>query len=153
MKTIEKMAFDKLVKIMPDLKRSSLKTTICDAIKWGYGDSDYFDDELLRFGKPPFVPDATRFRKMMREGGSKREPIVEIWEIEDSSKITHEKMDRIFTWWAHNFDGAEIPFFELWTTDRWGNNRNKVWCDYDEYNRSIDTFVPYCDLPIEAVLI
>ena len=154
MNTIERMAFDRLSKIMPDLKRSSLRKTIEESIKWGYDGSDYYDDELLRFGKPPFVPDATRFRKMMRDDGSKREPIVEIWEIEDSSKVTSEKMYKIVEWWSWYFDGAEIPFFELWTTDRWGNNRNKVWSDYEDvYGRSIDTFALYTESPIEAVLI
>jgi len=152
--TIEKMAFDKLVRIMPDLKRSGLRKCIDSAIRWGYENDDYFSEELLHYQIPTFVPDATRFRKMMRQDGSKREPIVEIWEIEDSSKITHEKMDRIFTWWANNFDGAEIPFFELWVTDRWGNNRNKVWSDYEDvYGRSPSTFTSFTDSIIEAVMI
>ena len=154
MKIIERMAFEKLLKTMPDLKRSGLRKTIEDAVIWGYDGSDDFDDETMSFGKPPFVPDATRFRKMMRDDGSKREPIVEIWEIEDTSKVTHEKMEKIIEWWNWYFDGADIPFFELWTTDRWGNNRNKVWSDYEDiYGRSIDTFIPYESVGMEAMLI
>ena len=155
MKTIEKMAFDKLVKIMPDLKRSSLRSTIESAIKWGYENNDYYSDELLNFEKPTFVPDATRFKKTVRiDNPEQREPIIEIWEIEDSSKITHEKMDNILGWWMDNFDGAAIPFFELWVTDRWGNNRNKVWSDYEDvYGRSPSTFTSLTDSLIEAVMI
>ena len=90
----------------------------------------------------------------MRDDGSKREPIVEIWEIEDTSKVTHEKMEKIIEWWSWYFDGADIPFFELWTTDRWGNNRNKVWSDYEDiYGRSIETFIPADSVGMEAMLI
>lgn len=154
MKTIERMAFNKLATIMPDLKRSGLRSTIEAAIRWGHDEENYFDDELLAFEKPPFIPDATRFRKMIRSGGSKREPIVEIWEIEDSSKITHDKMEKMLEWWSHCFDGAAIPFFELWTTDRWGNNRNKVWSDYEDiYGRRIETFMPFESIGMEALLI
>jgi len=155
MNTIEKMAFDKLVKLMPDMKRSGLRKCIDSAIRWGYENDDYFSEELLHYEIPTFIPDATRFRKCARlDRPEKRQPIVEIWEIEDTSKITHEKMDRIFTWWINNFDGAAIPFFELWVTDRWGNNRNKVWSDYEDvYGRNINTFIPCESIGMEAVLI
>ena len=156
MSTIEKMAFDNIAKSIPNLRKNGLKKTINEAIAWANETAEI--EELVvkdphEYWTPPFVPDGSRLRKMRYAKCGGRCPIVEMWEIEDTSKITSEKMDKITNWWFNNFEG-ELPFFELWVTDRWGNNKNKVWADYEYgYEMTESMFVPFYEEAIEAVLI
>jgi len=148
-KTIEQIAFENLKRTFPDLVKNNLKKTIRNAMEWVAGDIDYFDSE---WSAPGFIPDATRFRKHLLtrdvngEKYHERIAVVEIWEIEDTSKITSHKMHVIQDWWFREFDPRDYPFFELWTTDRWGNNRNMIWADWrDAYDRNSSDFHAYSE--------
>lgn len=138
---IEDIAFQNLRRDMPDLRKNKLRQTIWDAVAWGIGSDDL--EDAPRLTKPDFVPDATRFRKCcLADDPTEKRPIVEMWEIEDTSRITGEKWDKIMCWWELNLDGEEIPLFEIWVTDRWGNNRNMVWADWrDVYGDGAESFI------------
>lgn len=147
MKTIEQIAFENLKKTYPDLVKNNLKKTTRDAMEWVGGPNDYFD---LEWSSPGFIPDATRQRNHLLQrdvDGEKhyeRIAVVEIWEIEDTSKITSRKMQVIQDWWFREFDPRDYPFFELWTTDRWGNNRNMIWADWrDVYDWKSSDLIAY----------
>ena len=153
MNTIEKMAFDRLAKSIPDLRKNGLRKTINEALHWAAETDDVCLIDALEYRTPNFVPDGTRLKKCKYAECGRRAPIIEMWEIEDTSKITSEKMDKIKTWWFNNFEGY-LPFFELWVTDRWGNNRHKVWADYEYgYDMNENAFVPFNLEGIEALMI
>jgi len=153
MNTIERIAFDRLAKAVPNLRKNGLSKTINEALHWVAETDDVFLEDALDYCTPTFVPDGTRLRKCKYVECGSRAPIIEIWEIEDTSKITSDKMDKIEKWWFNNFEGR-LPFFELWVTDRWGNNRNKVWADYEYgHNMTENMFAPFYEEAIEAVLI
>lgn len=139
---IEDIAFANLQRDMPDIRKNKLKQTIWDSVRWAEG---FGGEEDFPLTKPWFVPDATRFRKCcFDDRPQEKRPVVEMWEIEDTSRITGEKWDKIMCWWEQNLDGEEIPFFEIWVTDRWGNNRNMVWADWrDVYGNPAGCLVPY----------
>ena len=156
MKTIEQIAFENLKKTYPDLVKNNLKKTTRDAMEWVGGPNDYFD---LEWTAPRFIPDATRLRKHLWQrdvDGEKhyeRIAVVEIWEIEDTSKITSRKMEVIQDWWFYAFDPRGYPLFELWTTDRWGNNRNMIWADWrDAYDLESSKFIAYSEALEESAV-
>ena len=153
MSLIGEIAFQKLIKSMPDLRKNGLRKTINEALHWASEENDVDLIDALEYQTPSFVPDGTRLKKCRYAECGRRAPIVEMWEIEDTSKITTEKMHKIEVWWLNNFEGY-LPFFELWVTDRWGNNRNKVWSDYEfGYDKTESMFVPFYEEAIEAILI
>jgi hypothetical protein len=127
--SIEEIAFRNLQKDMPDLRKSGLRKTLREALRWlcdnNLNCKDYWGDwrDMLENMKISFVPDATKWRKVITPHGDIT-VVIELWEIEDTSKITKDKFDCI-QMFALNWDNyaAIDPSFELWVTDRWGNNR------------------------------
>lgn len=125
--SLEQWAFNNLAKDLPGLRKCGLKPTIYEAMKWASGgyDEEYLDE--CYWMRPNFVPDATRWRKCaLGHALDRHTPCVELWEIEDSNKLTKEKLEAIDSWFFLVWDGCMHPQFELWVCDRWGNSRFRV---------------------------
>lgn len=135
--SLEERARNLLAKDLPGLRKCGLRQTMRDAYQWIYPGSQKTDDGIWTVGemerveedwpRPPFIPDATRFRKCaFQHNQSSLTPCVEIWEIEDTNPITSQKLKDIETWMFWHWDGAMHPQFELWRTDRWGQGRYRI---------------------------
>jgi hypothetical protein len=125
--SLEQWAYSNLAKDLPGLRQFGLKPTIYDAISWA--DPNYTKEYLDEYvwARPSFVPDATRWRKcVFSHAQQHKTPCVELWEIEDSNKVSKKKLEAIESWFFRIWDGEMYPQFELWVCDRWGNARFRV---------------------------
>ncbi len=121
---MEQWAFNNLARDLPGLCKSGLKPTIYNAMSWVNYSQETVDEWWVR---PNFVPDATRWRKCVFQHAQDRmTPCVELWEIEDSNKLTKKKLEDIERWMFLTWDGCMHPQLELWVCDRWGNSRFRV---------------------------
>jgi hypothetical protein len=80
-----------------------------------------------------FIPDGTRLRRQPAFN-PRCEPwdvTLELWEIEDTSKLTMDKLGAMFVF-AHDLFDVSSTFTEVWVCDRYGLNRQRVF-DVREY--------------------
>jgi len=86
-----------------------------------------------------FIPDGTRLRRQPPHNPNYEiltpldayDVTLELWEIEDTSKVGEVKMNNIQLMAIELFDIAFV-FTELWITNRYGTSREKVWDVRDE---------------------
>jgi hypothetical protein len=121
--SLEKFARERLMRDLPGFRKNGLNYWLKHINK------DHCLEGMAESKNHGFVPDGTRFRKDVG-AFDPNDPTqcftLELWEIEDTWKLTAEKLDRIERL-AHNlFDLAWI-FTEVWVCNRYGSGREKVY--------------------------
>ena len=102
---MEQFAFDALSRIMPDIRKHGLSAVLKElGIQNECGDA---------FRVRGFIPDGVRVRT------APRETTIELWEIEDTNKITGSKMSAIELFAMELFDLSGV-FVEVHIADRYG---------------------------------
>lgn len=128
----EAFAREKLIRDLPGFRKNGLKhwLGVINKVHWLEG---------IDKGSPGFIPDGTRLRRqpphndkyIAQDEWDKWDITLELWEIEDTSKINVVKMERI-QGMAHGlFDMANV-FTEIWVCTRYGTRQEKVWDVRDE---------------------
>jgi hypothetical protein len=131
--SLEKFARERLIRDLPGFRKNGLKHWLKQIEK------EYCLEGLADGNHIGFIPDGTRLRRQPPHNPEYKilrpmdafDVTLEIWEIEDTSKIGEVKMKNIRLMAHELFDMSSV-LTELWVTNRYGNRREKVWDVRDE---------------------
>jgi hypothetical protein len=131
--SLEKFAREKLMRDLPGFRKNGLRHWIKVI------DKEHWLEGMVEENNHGFVPDGTRLRRQPPHNPDYQvltpldayDVTLELWEIEDTSKIGEVKMENIRRM-AHELFDMSAVFTELWVTNRYGNQREKVWDIRDE---------------------
>jgi len=84
--------------------------------------------------RPPFIPDATRFKWGYLGEGEERikMPCIELWEIEKTNPLTQAKIDKIEGYLVDIWDDLDYPDFEVWTANSRGRGVDRVFSMFED---------------------
>jgi hypothetical protein len=130
--SLEKFARERLMRDLPGFRKNGLKhwLRVIDRVKFLEGMCD---------GNLGFIPDGTRLRRqpphnkeyLVQDEWDKWDITLELWEIEDTWKITEAKMGSI-QMMAHDLFDMSTVFTEIWICNRYGTGKEKIWDIRDE---------------------
>jgi hypothetical protein len=131
--SLEKFARERLMRDLPGFRKNGLKHWL------KYLDKEYYLEGMAERNDLGFVPDGTRLRRQPPHNPDYKvlvpldayDVTLELWEIEDTSKIGEVKMLSIQRM-AHDLFDMTAVFTEIWVTNRYGTSREKVWDVRDE---------------------
>jgi len=115
--SLESFAFDNLKRRHPNLQKNGLKAVLRHIDKVIEPAEEMYDYS------PGFIPDATIW--------DEKHKTVLLYEIEDTSKITYNKLSAIILFGHTLYDCAGC-YTELWVVDRYGVEEKRVWRVKDE---------------------
>lgn len=107
MRGLEQLAFDRLKRNHPNIRMHGLRGLVASLI-------DHEED----FCVPKFIPDACEFVEDGRW--------INLYEIEDTSKLTERKLNNIKNWSDEMYSINEISV-RIIVTDRYGMNECAIW--------------------------
>ena len=131
--SLEKFARERLTRDLPGFRKNGLKYWLKQIEK------EHYLEGLADGNHIGFIPDGTRLRRQPPHNPEYKilrpmdafDVTLEIWEIEDTSKIREVKMENIRLMAHELFDMSSV-LTELWVTNRYGTRREKVWDVRDE---------------------
>ena len=129
--------------------KNGFRKTLRKALEFGwrengeYKEVDKWIEHLLveRWNemKPPFVPDATRFKWGYLGEGRMKMPCVELWEIEKTNPLNQSKIDKIECYLLNMWDSETRPDFEIWTANSRGRGVDRVYSMFEDmYGVKVD---------------
>jgi hypothetical protein len=143
----EDRAILEIAKTRPGLIKSGMRTSFRKGLEWLRSVDPRHNyvgmTENHTWDRPPFVPDATRWRT----GYDPEKPgfytvTIEVWEVEDTNPLSSEKFDAMTHWSFWLIDAyATYPGFEIWRSDRRGKAQAMLY-SHDKEVLGIETDFP-----------